>query len=100
MKLEEVLQAARDGKKVQRISWRNTFFYIGTNKGVSDYSTQDLLSDDWEIVDEHKPCPFCGSSKAEFVGGYDSIECSDCGSMGPPKNSIADAWAAWDRRTP
>lgn len=67
MKFEDALKALREGKKIRRDAW--TFFtsilYVKElntiamsesmrNRGytISSISIEDLLAEDWEIVDE------------------------------------------------
>jgi transcription elongation factor Elf1 len=64
---------------------------------------------------EHLPCPFCGGKAtvhsaidASFVPQVErwnaTPSCGECGATGPSAigtthtESIANAWAAWDRR--
>ena len=47
------------------------------------------------------PCPFCGG-EAEVFRQYSSwwFMCCACGSTGPRRQSLREATAAWDSRTP
>jgi len=48
-----------------------------------------------------KRCPFCGSSKLEFVSGFldnSKVYCSHCRSSGPEFPRQSDALSAWNAR--
>ncbi len=50
MKIEEVLPAFRAGKKIRREYWASNYFF-GAN-GVIVFKQEELLADDWKIVEE------------------------------------------------
>jgi len=56
MKLEEVLPAFREGKKIRRKCWPNSTYYFSLSSSRIHIDEADITLDDWEIVpDEPKP---------------------------------------------
>lgn len=61
MRLEEVLPAFKQGKKIRRRAWRKGYFFAILNGVVTEYGemgyvhpewwTEDILADDWEVVE-------------------------------------------------
>ena len=63
---------------------------------------------------EHGDCPFCGRKRLNVEKPYTYREggkritssafvyCNfnDCGAHGPQKDTVEEAWEAWDRRMP
>lgn len=62
------------------------------------------------MIDQHKPCPFCGSTKTYSEGpaygrSYWYVFCDDCQAEGPPAKRGVDeredhAIALWNTRAP
>lgn len=54
------------------------------------------------MMDELKPCPFCGSIKVRITFYDDNdvcvVECQDCGALGPIALESAKAIEAWNKR--
>jgi len=50
-----------------------------------------------------KPCPFCGSEKAIYMNNVSEgvywVFCFRCNATGPPKDTEAKAFEAWNERT-
>ena len=113
MNFSEVLEAMKAGKKVRRTCWAHDgVLYIGTKEqyghdlflrvdqkiggsfvGVHNVNTEEILAEDWEIVDEYAKaelktyfeCPRCNQIShfdAEFLlvdpKGRDIVECGHC----------------------
>ena len=113
MNFSEVLEAMKAGKKVRRTCWAHDgVLYIGTKEqyghdlflrvdqkiggsfvGVHNVNTEEILAEDWEIVDEYPKvelktyfeCPRCNQIShfdAEFLlvdpKGRDIVECGHC----------------------
>lgn len=74
MKLEEVLPALREGKKIRRKCWWNKKYIvleenadIITNSGQRYvFTTNTLLADDWEIVKEKKKVKLRDLTEEQF----------------------------------
>ncbi len=54
--------------------------------------------------EELKPCPFCGGKMeadgiATCTDGTCSVECDDCGCLGPFKGSEDEARSSWNKRS-
>lgn len=48
-----------------------------------------------------RECPFCGDAPAiAELGGGHWIQCEGCFAHGPDENTVAEAIAAWNTRTP
>jgi len=48
-----------------------------------------------------KPCPFCGSEKVILEDDMQEVYwvlCFECNATGPPKNTEAEAFEAWNKR--
>jgi hypothetical protein len=55
MKFEEIIQAFREGKPITRINgWSKGFKGIDKEWGDEIFSAEDILGEDWEIVEEHQ----------------------------------------------
>lgn len=55
MMFEDVMRYLREGKKIHRSGWRNQNYYLGQFPCFEcdcDISKEDLLADDWELIDE------------------------------------------------
>ena len=92
MKIEEVLPALREGKKIRRNFWReDTYFYknhLGTiifKNGGEDTYYYDLTclldSNDWEIVKEPKKVKLRDLTEEQFERYCDATRgriCSEC----------------------
>jgi hypothetical protein len=59
MRLEEVLPALREGKKIYRIIWKGRkglalkcYIHISHDLDFTTINAHDLLADDWEVEDE------------------------------------------------
>lgn len=63
----------------------------------------------YELVTDLRPCPFCGSQKAELVDLFDNegnpgvayccrLRYSDCSMCGPVRNDEPSARKAWNQR--
>lgn len=60
MLFEDALKAMREGKKVQRSTWKRAHYHMkpclfnenGTIREGYDLSTEDLLADDWAVIDD------------------------------------------------
>ena len=53
-------------------------------------------------MDEHKPCPFCGSKDQQprtVWKTYRFIACKGCKGAGPVAKDDEQAWELWDRRS-
>jgi len=55
MKLEEVLPALRELKKIKRKSWTLNGDILHKDFLDSEIRLAEILADDWEIADEEKP---------------------------------------------
>jgi Lar family restriction alleviation protein len=45
-----------------------------------------------------KPCPFCGDRPQIVQTGTFSVQCADCGAMGPPAPNMERAAVRWNKR--
>ncbi len=45
-----------------------------------------------------KPCPFCGDRPQIVESGTASVQCPDCGAIGPPAPNTERAVARWNHR--
>lgn len=92
--------ARRQGKAIRRKEWEAGIKLVPGHAGflMRDAS---LDADDWEVVEEHGPCPFCGGQGAIMRrgNGYPYVACL-CGAEGRAEATEDGAWHAWDRRTP
>ena len=52
MKFEEVLPALRERKEIKRKNWKSYLSYFATDNDIDVLNLNDVLADDWEIVDE------------------------------------------------
>lgn len=52
MKLEEVLPAFRDDRKIRRKRWAEPKFLQAWQGPTVQLSVEDILTDDWEIMEE------------------------------------------------
>lgn len=73
MKLAEVLEALKAGKRIRRSCWAGAAgdcFEVSASNGVC-VAPADLLADDWEVVDPVRPIPqsdFAGALQAMHSG--------------------------------
>ena len=51
-----------------------------------------------EIVPILKPCPFCGDRAQIVLSGTFTVQCPDCGAIGPPAPNIERAAVRWNHR--
>ena len=51
-----------------------------------------------EIVPILKPCPFCGDRPQIVRTGTFTVQCPDCGAVGPPAPNIERAAVRWNKR--
>jgi Lar family restriction alleviation protein len=54
--------------------------------------------DNDQIVPMLRPCPFCGDRPQIVQRGTFTIQCPDCGAIGPPAPNAERAAARWNRR--
>ena len=45
-----------------------------------------------------RPCPFCGDRPQVVVSGTYTVQCPDCGAIGPPAPNVERAAARWNLR--
>ncbi len=55
MKFSEVLPALEQGKKIRMLSWVKGSSIDKDSKYIQFFSASDLLTSEWEILDEPKP---------------------------------------------
>jgi Lar family restriction alleviation protein len=95
MKFEEVLPALREGRRIKR---RSFSWYLGPNDALE---IEHILADDWEIVENVNPCPFCGGGKNKIVNRYTPslgfyVYCCNCETAGPRGRNREEAIAKWN----
>lgn len=105
MKLEEVLPALREGKKIKRKGWRNQEYIrkchvftfepiINEDNAFYALTIIDLWADDWEIVIESKKVKLRDLTETQFekwtfknCGWYNCKDCVfksvNCGTVSP-----------------
>jgi ribosomal protein S27AE len=105
MNLSEALLRVRDyGATIRRRGWLDQNHYLSLDFNGNDqvFSTEDIFASDWETVEDHKPCPFCGSESTVLEHHVDRcrVRCAHCGASVAGSNigGEALAWAEWDRR--
>lgn len=54
MNFIEAVKAAQKGKKIKRKRWDNNNheFYITADHPLSSLTIEDLMTNDWEVIDE------------------------------------------------
>jgi Lar family restriction alleviation protein len=45
-----------------------------------------------------KPCPFCGDRPQIVHSGTFTVQCADCGAIGPPAPNVERAAGRWNHR--
>ena len=45
-----------------------------------------------------RPCPFCGDRPQIVQSGTFTVQCADCGAMGPPAPNMERAAVRWNKR--
>ena len=89
MKLEEVLPALREGKKIRRTFWWEGHYFKLTSDGIVDQEGKnfiigkdDLFADDWEVVKEIKKVKLRDLTPAQYKNWYKNTcykyECEKC----------------------
>lgn len=71
MKLEQILPAIREGKRVRRSKWRKGLYMqidgtilwckLGDRREVASLWQGDILADDWRILKDPKKFPRVGT---------------------------------------
>lgn len=100
MKIEEVLPALRDGKKIRRNSWWEGHYFELTLDGIIDQDGRDfvlnrgdLLCNDWEVVKvstrKIKLRDISSEELLQFQKGCSNRECQSC-----PIHSIVTSYCS------
>jgi Lar family restriction alleviation protein len=96
MKFEEVLPALREGKRIKRACWDVACLKINEWEEIS---ISHILCDDWEIMDNIMPCPFCGKEKIRIVNfSKDNYyaRCDRCDAYGPNGCTKEESISKWN----